>query len=781
MSTDLVKYGFVAGELAPSFFGRTDLTKYDLAMAEAYNYFVDYRGGLSSRAGFEFVDYLPDYAQGQRTLELIEPPRLFTYIFEPDVDFNYVGVIAPVNTTDTTDFDHCVIRFVKNGKYVKEPAFTVSSISLANPGVVTTSASHGWSDGDWVAFSYPNTMLELMERTFEIDVLSATTFSLKSLTSGDAIDTTLFTAYTSGSGVARVLTLTSDYAPLHYADMGVEQYHDNIRITHPAYPVRNLIRSDNPLDGTLAADGNVWHIEDEVIGSDTVGPTITGSTHSATGAAQVLFGVTSVYSDGTESILGALYHITGIVNYPATEGSVSITWTQDPLAVYYNVYRSIVSVTEVLSSGTEVGFVSQVKGTKFTDPNIIPDFTRVPPQRYNPFAVQPIVEVNVTSGGAGYTDFTTTVTAGGTGTGFFGRAIVNDAGALVNVEIVDGGHGFAVGLGQTGILTFSGGAGAVAEVTVSDTVGTYPTASCIFQQRQLYGASYDKPTTIWGSQTKRFSNFDVTANLVDSDSLEFTLDTPSFANIRHFIPVQGGLIVTTSDCIWVLNGGGPAEPITPTNAVAIPQTYNGVSKVKPIKIGSDLLYAEGKGHAVRLLSYNEISRVYSGDDRSILSNHLFGQYKEITGWAYQEQPFKVVWATRSDGELLAFTINRAEDIFAWTPCGTRGQFLSVTSILENNSATTDVQIVNDRVYVVTQRFLQGRWRRMIERMALRNIVNVEEAVAVDCGHSMIANRMNGNLNLWQEDGVWYAKTDTGDLLNIPDLIAQFAEVAGLTP
>src|SRR3546814_17491964 len=55
-------------------------------------------------------------------------------------------------------------------------------------------------------------------------------------------------------------------------------------------------------------------------------------------------------------------------------------------------------------------------------------------------------------------------------------------------------------------------------------------------------------------------------------------------------------------------------------------------------------------------------RVYSGEDRSIMSNHLFGPGKDIVAWAYQENPFKVVWSVRKDGALLAFTIVQSEEI-----------------------------------------------------------------------------------------------------------------------
>lgn len=767
MPADLIKYAFVAGELSPAFFGRTDLTKYDMAMAEAYNLFVDYRGGLSSRPGFEFVDYLPDYVEGLRTLELIEPPLFFNFTFDPDVEFNLLGLIYPRNNGGTT-FDRSEIRFIQNGAYVTEAAKTVTGITLANPAVISC-ASHGFAQGDWVTFNYSLVLNpEWRGRTVEVEYVNAGTFRVRSLTDGTLIDSRAFSAFVAGLTVSRVLTLPCDYEPADYKNLCIKQYRDLIRITHANYPPRNLLRSNT--SGTVEdALGNWWELVNEVIGTNKIGPTISSYTSSAIPdggkPADVLFAVSAVYADGTESLRGPIKHISGIVNYPATEGSVSINWAVDADAVYYNVYRSIVSVSETLSSGTELGFIGQVKGTKFTDPNIIPDFTRTPPQRVNPFAPTPIATVKITAGGTGHTDFSTTVGASGTGTGFSGEAIVQ-SGAVVGVNIRDHGTGYAVGDDQAGIITFSGGAGATATCTVSATIGTYPSQSIVYQQRQLYAASHDLPTTIWGSQVKIFNSFDMTSNLVDNDSYEFTLDTPSFAPIRHLVPTQGGLLVMTQESIWVLNGGSGGESITPTAALAVPQTYNGVGLVRPIKIGSELLYTEGKGNAIRLLSYNEISRVYSGDDRSILSSHLFTQDKAITTWAYQEEPYKIVWCAKSDGELNAFTVVKSEEIYAWTPCGTRGQFLSVANMRENNSYTSDVQIVNDRVYVVTQRYLQGRWRRMIERMALRNFVNVEDAFAVDCGLSLPATYRAGNLDVWKEAGNWFASTSTGSFSGV---------------
>jgi hypothetical protein len=474
------------------------------------------------------------------------------------------------------------------------------------------------------------------------------------------------------------------------------------------------------------------------------GITITGSSESDTGEAQVVFAVSKVLADGTESAIGPPAKVENIINYTAQEGSVSVTWAPDSDASYYNVYRSIVSIGEVLLEGTALGFVGRTHGTKFTDPNIVPDFTHVPPTHGNPFAPGAIEKITLSANGTGYANFATTITiTDPTGTGFVGQCITDDSGAIVNVIVKYGGTGYTAP-----VIVFGGsGSGAVATATVRELTGTYPALSSVFQQRQIYAASADDPITIWGSRIKQFSNFAAADFVLDDDSFDFTLDTAAVAPIRHLLITKGGLLAMTQTDIWLLNGGGANQPITPTNPLAEPQSYTGVSSLRPITVGEDLLFAEGKGHAVKMLAYSEIYRSYTSEDRSILSSHLFGPGKDIIRWGYQESPYKIIWCVREDGVLLAFTSIKAEEVFAWTPCKTKGIFTDLAILREGTE---------DRVYVTVKRKIGGTWVKFLERMDLRQYVNVEDAWCVDCGLSLDATYPAGVLVIYhnQETDIW---------------------------
>lgn len=733
MSTDVVKFAFIAGELSPTLFGRTDLTKFDLGMAEARNFFVDYRGGLSSRPGTRFMEHV--YKDHLAT-------RMVPFSFAPEDEDTYIIL-----------FGDDYIRFLQGGYYVLEASKAITGITQASPGVVT-SVAHGLAAGRWVKLSGIVGMTELNGKTFEVRNPAADTFQLYSVPGGVLVSTVAMTAYASGGIIEPVYEVATPYGAEDLAGLSFDQYRDRLRITSKSFPVQDLTRADHAS----------WSLTEADISPYAEGPTITSSSTSAAGDAEVLFAVTKVLADGTESAIGNIVKLDNVVNFPVTEGAVSILWTAEADAVYYKAYRSIVSVTESLSFGAELGYVGRTRGTKFTDPNIIPDFSLVPPSNYDPFAPGAITSITITADGAGYTPASTVSVAGATtGSGFVGQVIVDDSGNIVNVIIKDGGANYD----EPVTVSFAGGgAGATATATVRPLTGTYPALSTIFQQRQVFAASENEPITIWGSQYKRFENFNYSELVLDSDSYEMALDTAAVAPIKHLFATRGGMLAMTQEAVWLLNGGGADKALTPTNALADPQTYTGVSDLVPLRVGSGLLYTEGKGYAVRMLEYNEIARVYAGTDRSILANHLFGPGKEILRWGYQESPFKTVWCVRADGMMLAFTVVSEEEVFAWTPCETRGAFTDLVVIREGNE---------DVVYVTVQRYIGSRWSKHIERMDLRQFRNVEDAWCVDCGLTLEGTAQSGSVTIYRStDDVYTAVRTAGTFVGTENRVLRVA-------
>lgn len=681
MSNELIRYAFTAGELAPTLFGRGDLEKYDFGLAEARNWFVDYRGGLATRPGSEFVDYVPD---------AFLDTQFFEFKFNADIANTYVII-----------FGHNYIRFLQDGAYVLEANRVITGVTAASPGVVT-SVAHGYTAGQ---------MVKIAGRTFKVGVTTANTFQLLDI-QGANFNTVGQTDILNATAVARIYTVTSTYTSTQVRLLNLLQINDTVRITHPNHPIRDLTRTDHA-NWTLSATNFNPQIS---------APTGVATAPRTAGTSGASYAVTAVDLAGAESLINGI--VVEAAADPPNVSSVIVTWNVVSGAEYYNVYRSnfIGIAGSDVTKGAQLGFLGRTTGAKFVDFDIIPDFTKTPPQYYNPFAEGRINHINVTAAGAGYTNATTMSIATATGSGFVGVPIVNPAaGTIIGVLIIHGGVNYAV----TDTVSFTVGAGATATiVSVSGTGTTFPSVSGLFQQRQIYAASLDQPLTVWGSRPKQYNNFDTSQIVADSDSFEFDLESPEVTPIRHMFSARGGLLLMHNSGIWQLSGGSANDAITPTNALAEPHTYTGVSKLRPLSVDVDILYSEDKGNTVRLLSYNDISKVYGGQDVSILSNHFFSAAKQLIAWTYAADPYKLVHAVRSDGAMLCLTTTKEQNVYAWTQWWTQGYYRDVVAIRENDT---------DAVYWAVERYINNNWVRTIERQRSRTFDHVEDAWCVDSG------------------------------------------------
>jgi hypothetical protein len=144
--------------------------------------------------------------------------------------------------------------------------------------------------------------------------------------------------------------------------------------------------------------------------------------------------------------------------------------------------------------------------------------------------------------------------------------------------------------------------------------------------------------------------------------------------------------------------------------------------MKPIKVDGGALFVEGNGSVVRTFGFDYQVDGYRGNEASIFSAHLFDGY-ELQDWAHQRRPHSFVWMVRDDGILLGMTYVPEQQVMAFH----RHDFLnglveSVCSVREG---------IEDVVYLVINRTIDGVQKRFIERMANRQIETITDAVFVD--------------------------------------------------
>ncbi len=107
---------------------------------------------------------------------------------------NYTGTLAKLPlSTPTASLS--TYGLAAQDSYSASAAFNITLITKANPGVVTTSAAHGYSTGDRVYVNNVLGMVEVNNRIYVVTVIDATHFSI--------VNTSGYTAYVSGGTVQK--------------------------------------------------------------------------------------------------------------------------------------------------------------------------------------------------------------------------------------------------------------------------------------------------------------------------------------------------------------------------------------------------------------------------------------------------------------------------------------------------------------------------------------------------------------------------------------------------
>ena len=146
--------------------------------------------------GFRYKDW-SDYSvlqepvvqTGEPTVQLIKTYTSGSRSYVRDVKKPVTGVTMRVDGSPFASFVLDTTTGIVTLTAVSSASIT--AITQANPGVVTTGASHGFSNGDKIWIKNVVGMVEVNNRLFTISNVAATTFELD-------VNTTSFTAYSSG-------------------------------------------------------------------------------------------------------------------------------------------------------------------------------------------------------------------------------------------------------------------------------------------------------------------------------------------------------------------------------------------------------------------------------------------------------------------------------------------------------------------------------------------------------------------------------------------------------
>lgn len=539
-----------AGELAPSLFGRTDVDKYTRGCSTARNFFASYKGGMYSRPGLAYV--------GMCKQQYPTPPR--------DIPFQF-----SLNQGYVLEFGELYMRVKSDGAYVTEATKNVTSVSSS--GVFTVNA-HGYSTGDWV-YDLGNDGFSGL--TWIVTVLTANTFTVSNL-----FGTAITAATPSGGGtVARIYTAV---APYHAVDLPYLKYTQSADVmtltcvnteTQTEYSPYSLVRNSN----------TSWVFTPDTFSTTILPPTglAVNSQSSAVVSTWYSYVVTAVNANGEESNPTTPVS-TQNVDIALNLGSNSLTWNQSAGAVSYNIYATSPSYSQTVPVSSLFGFIGTALGTAFTDTNITPDFTKVPPKHYDPFARGVVDSVTITNVGDGnYSQSTVgySVTTS-TGSGFAGTPVVT-LGTVSGFLITNPGKNYQAG----DTITFTDSGGGLARGTVTFSANPADTNVVKFNGISLnFSNSITFPTTSGYVYTHLENTLALTlqtlANTLNASNL-LSLSCASYSSDATHIYVTYKTPGTVGNA-YTLNAG--TAPCTVSGAVLTGGGTAGTSATGTLNIGS---------------------------------------------------------------------------------------------------------------------------------------------------------------------------------------------------
>ena len=176
----------------------------------------------------------------------------------------------------------------------------------------------------------------------------------------------------------------------------------------------------------------------------------------------------------------------------------------------------------------------------------------------------------------------------------------------------------------------------------------YPGTVGYYQQRMVFGATKQQPQTLWMTKVGDFKSFGKSTPLVDDDAITRSLVSRQVNEIRHILPLDS-LLVLTSGGEWLLSG--PDDVLTPSTMSTKQQGYGGCSHLPPIVSGISAVYLQDDNATIQDLAYSLQADGFDGEELSTLANHLFAG-REIVDLAYARRPNTVIWMVRGDGALV---------------------------------------------------------------------------------------------------------------------------------
>lgn len=217
----------------------------------------------------------------------------------------------------------------------------------------------------------------------------------------------------------------------------------------------------------------------------------------------------------------------------------------------------------------------------------------------------------------------------------------------------------------------------------------------------------------WISASDDYTNFaDINSDgssTGDAGSINITLGSGPGDTISWGLSLTR-LLLGREQSIMSARSSNFDQPITPTAIVIRDCSDQGAQRLPAIKAGKRGVFVQQSGRRVYELAFNGQEMDY--DDRDLTRLNLDIGKQGFVDIARQTQPDKMIWLPRGDGMAACLLYDVKDEVEAWWRLQTLGVIENVCVLPQNG--------IEDLVYFVVNRTINGKTVRFLERLAIRD-------------------------------------------------------------
>lgn len=275
------------------------------------------------------------------------------------------------------------------------------------------------------------------------------------------------------------------------------------------------------------------------------------------------------------------------------------------------------------------------------------------------------------------------------------------------------------GIDSTAFTAYVSGGTLIGNATTEWELGAWsnttewPRAVAFFKDRLFWAGKLN----VWGSVPGSYASHapDFFGQQTTDSALNELVSGSDASNITWLSPAIILLIGTQGGEYGLDAANYSTSPLGPSNVEILRQSNWRCRPIAPELVGTSVLYAQRAGRKVFAMDYNFYLNRYDSTDQSKFAYHI--TIGGITGLAYMQEPWSILWATRADGTLLSYTFNREDNVTGWCRQNLGGHSsFGPYGAVESICVIPAPDGLRDELWMIVNRTVNGQIVRTVEYM-----------------------------------------------------------------